>query len=132
MCSSAPLPSRRPSLLLVCVCVWEREREPPIRVEQYLQIHQTKKKSSCKESFNSTFKFSILYPIIIYLFILLLHTHYKICCKRIKKHIYSKTAANIDGQQKVKRAREKAKKTHTRRKKERKEERTGIVRFLRF
>jgi hypothetical protein len=108
----------------------EREREPPNRLEQYLQIHQTKKKSSCKESFNSTFKFSILYPIIIYLFILLLHTHYKICCKRIKKHIYSKTAANIDGQRKLKRAREKAKKTHTH--EERKEERTGIVRFLRF
>ncbi len=107
---SRPLPSRRPSLLLVCVCVCvcerEREREPPIRLEQYLQIHQTKKKSSCKESFNNTFKFSSLYPIITYLFILLLHTHYKICCKRIKN-------TSTDSGSWKERARKPKKHTHT-------------------
>jgi hypothetical protein len=134
---SRPVPSRPVAplfFLCVCVCVRERERErerePPIRLEQYLQIHQTKKKSSCKESFNNTFKFSSLYPITIYLFILLLHTDYKICCKRIKNHIYSKLPQNIDRQRKLKRAREKAKRTHTRRKKQGNKEPVGVVRFL--
>jgi hypothetical protein len=119
--------------------VRERERERESRLSgsnNIFKYTKLEKKSSCKESINNTFKFSSLYPIIIYLFILLLHTHtlQKSAANASKTHLL-KTAANIDGQRKLKRAREEATKPHTRRKKERKKEkkeRTGVVRFLRF
>ncbi len=76
-----PVPSPlSSSCVCVCVCVRERERERERESRlsasnNIFKYTKLKKKSSCKESINNTFKSSSLYPIIIYLFILLLHTH---------------------------------------------------------
>jgi hypothetical protein len=143
LCSSAPLPSRRPSLLRVCVSERERERErekkPPISLEQYLQIHQTKKKSSCKESFKQHLQvLESLTHNHLSIYSSATHPHTtKTCCKRRKNTSAQNCRKHRRTTQVEKSARGSEKNTHT--KKERKNRRCAVptvleegFRFLNF
>ncbi len=126
-----------------CVCVRERERErekkPPISLEQYLQIHQTKKKSSCKESFKQHLQvLESLTHNHLSIYSSATHPHTtKTCCKRRKNTSAQNCRKHRRTTQVEKSARGSEKNTHT--KKERKNRRCAVptvleegFRFLNF